>query len=91
MGADAFVLAGCYLALSMQLLQRTSAPMRYFWPLVGWGAYSLVDLFYFYLFANADPGFCLGEVGYFAGYLLTALGAYFMLEQSAKESEVSNQ
>ncbi len=46
------------------------------WPAAGCVAYALTDLVRYRMEISGDPGFSLGEVGFFAGYLAIALGAH---------------
>lgn len=46
------------------------------WPALGLVLYQLTEGFRHRLEVLGDPGFCLGELGFFAGYLAVALGAF---------------
>jgi hypothetical protein len=54
-------------------------------PAIGLTAYLLVDAFYYYYLTGDDPNFCLLEIGFFAGYLFTAIAASAVITRTAKK------
>lgn len=70
------LLALLALALAVPRLPHIRVAPAVTWPAIGLGLYLLVDLVQYRYVAVGDPGFCLGELVYFEGYLAVALGAW---------------